>query len=65
MCPLVLDSNVGTYHQGVISVKRTDLDCLYVFIKPPSLEELVSQLSFHHPQVTERSLSLTTRNIKF
>ncbi|XP_065051832.1 guanylate kinase-like [Rhopilema esculentum] len=30
--------------QGVISVKKTDLDCVLVFVKPPSLEELEKRL---------------------
>lgn len=30
--------------QGVINLKNTDIDCYYVFVKTPSLEELVSDL---------------------
>ena len=30
--------------QGVRSIKATDLAPVYVFIKPPSMEELVSEL---------------------
>ena len=28
--------------QGVVSLKKTDLDCYYIFVNAPSFEELVS-----------------------
>jgi len=31
----------GNFPQGVISLKKTDMDCYYVFVKTPSIEELV------------------------
>merc|ERR1712002_833170 len=38
ICILDVDS------QGVKSIKKTDLDCLLVFVKPPSMEELGKRL---------------------
>lgn len=32
--------------QGVQSIKKTDLNCRYFFVKPPSLEELVCATKF-------------------
>ena len=32
--------------QGVVSLKKTDLDCYYIFVNAPSFEELVSDNSY-------------------
>lgn len=32
--------------QGVVSLKKTDLDCYYIFVNAPSFEELVSDNYF-------------------
>lgn len=42
--------------QGVINLKNTDIDCYYVFVKTPSLEELEKRLRARGTE-TEESLS--------
>ena len=37
---------LSLYFQGVISLKRADMDCYYLFVKTPTLEELVTYLEF-------------------
>ena len=38
--------------QGVRSIKKTDLEPLYVFIKPPTIEELVSKEHLQLPMLS-------------
>lgn len=42
--------------QGVISLKKTDMDCYYMFIKTPSIEELERRLRARGTE-TEESIS--------
>lgn len=42
--------------QGVISLKKTDMDCYYIFVKTPSLEELERRLRARGTE-TEESIS--------
>lgn len=42
--------------QGVISLKRADMDCYYLFVKTPTLEELERRLRARGTE-TEDSLS--------
>ena len=42
--------------QGVINLKNTDMDCYYIFVKPPSLEELERRLRTRGTE-TEESVS--------
>ncbi|XP_078358874.1 LOW QUALITY PROTEIN: guanylate kinase-like [Oculina patagonica] len=42
--------------QGVISLKKTDMDCYYIFVKTPSIEELERRLRARGTE-TEESLS--------
>ena len=42
--------------QGVINLKNTDMDCYYIFVKPPSLEELERRLRARGTE-TEGSVS--------
>lgn len=41
--------------QGVLNVKKTNMDCYYLFIKPPSMEELEKRLRARKTE-TEESL---------
>ena len=45
MCVLDIDM------QGVRSMKKTNLNPVYIFVKPPSMVELVREINNHHYDV--------------
>lgn len=54
--------------QGVRSIKSTDLDALFVFIKPPSMEELRNRLAkrgTETPESLEKRMNTAKSSIEF
>lgn len=54
--------------QGVIQIKKTDLNPLFVFIKPPSMEELERRLRGRQTETEEsiqRRLGVAAREIEY
>ncbi|KAJ7372858.1 hypothetical protein OS493_016784 [Desmophyllum pertusum] len=66
----VLDANkvclLDVDMQGVISLKETDMDCYYIFVKTPTLDELERRLCARGTETKEsisRRLNIAKKNL--